>query len=434
MEKPRILVVCPTDWERAAIATPALRDRHEFLICCEELYDSIGLWRALRFDVLRYLRGVVRRYRDAGISGVLGTGDYPGCMFGAFIAEELGLPSPRARDVVLLSHKYFSRQHQRRTAPESTPAFALIDPRAPREPEAFGYPFFVKPVKGTMSIRARMVHDRGQLGQALALSLRERLQGWVVLRPYDQLLRAYAPDRAPTRMFIAEAPLRGRQVTVDGFVQDGRVTVMGIVDSIMYPGTMSFHRFEYPSTLPDSVQARMIDVATRLMEGAAPGFDHSCFNIEMFHDEATDAVSIIEINPRMSYQFSDLFERVDGMSSFAAQLMLATGVPVVWPRGAGPEGAAVSLVLRRFSDARVLSAPTREEVAAVERRFPGTQVRLLCAAGDLLSAHAQDVGSYRYCIVNAAAASADELRARCDELTAMLPFAFSSPDPAQARS
>lgn len=428
MDRPRILVVCPTDWERAAIAAAPLCDRYEFVICCEELYDSIGLWRALRFDVFDYLRGVVRRFRDAGIAGVLGTGDYPGCMFGAFIAGELGLPAPRARDAVLLSHKYYSRQHQRRTVPEATPAFALVDPRAPREPETLEYPFFVKPVKGTMSIRAQMVHDRGELTQALVLTPRERLQGWVVLRPYAQLLRAYAPEPAPLRMFIAEAPLRGRQVTVDGFVQGGVVTVMGIVDSIMYPGTMSFHRFEYPSALPAAVQARMVAIATRLMEGAAPGFDHSCFNIEMFHDEATDALSIIEINPRMSYQFSDLFERVDGMSSFAAQLMLATGVPVAWPRGAGPEGAAVSLVMRRFADARVLSVPTRAEIDAVERRFPGTQVRLLCSVGDRLSGHAQDVGSYRYCIVNAAAGSHAQLRARCEALTEMLPFVFSSPD------
>ena len=419
----RILVVCPTDWERTAVASPALQAEYEFIPCCEELYDSIGLWKALRFDVRRYLDGVAAAHRDRGLVGILATGDYPGCIFGAYLGEQLGLPAPPPREIVRLSHKYYSRELQQKLVPEATPAFAVLDPFTPRPPPTWAYPYFVKPVKGTMSIRARMVHGPEDLRRALSFSARERLRGWALLRPFAQLLHAYFPRPVPAHAFIAEAPLRGQQVTVDGFVQNGAVTVMGIVDSIMYPGTMSFQRFEYPSALPAAVQERMAALTTRLMAGS--GLDHSCFNLELFYDAERDAISIIEINPRMSYQFSDLFERVDGMSSFAVQLALATGRPVAWPRGGGPDRAAASFVMRRFTDARVLAVPQAPELAALAQRVPGAHVKILCAPGERLSDHDQDVGSYRYCIINLAAPSAEELHARYAEAEKLLAFRFA---------
>ncbi len=418
----RILVVCPTDWERTAVATPALQAQYEFFFCCEELYDAIGLWRALHFNVQRYLDRLIAEYRPRGISGILGTGDYPGCMFGAYLANGLGLPAPRARDTVLLSHKYYSRQVQRQLVPEATPDFEILDPLIVREPRRLRYPFFIKPVKGTMSIRAQLVHDRAELGHALRFSAPEALRAWILLRPFAQLLASYQDRAIPARCFIAEAPLRGVQVTVDGFVQNGRVTIMGIVDSIMYPGTSSFQRFEYPSALPAAVQQRMNDVTTRLMGGS--GFDHSCFNVELFYDKTRDLVSIIEINPRMSYQFSDLFQRVDGLSSFSVQLALATGQPVHWLAGCGPEKFAASFVLRRFSDARVVAVPNSAQLDEVAQRFPGTQVKVLCSAGERLSEHDQDVGSYRYCIINMAAPEREILHARFAAAEQILQFRF----------
>jgi hypothetical protein len=419
----RILVVCATDWERTAVAAPQLQQQYEFIHCCDELYDSLGLQQALRFNVQRYLDGVSSAHRHRGIAGILGTGDYPGCIFGAYIAEGLGLPGPRTRDIVLLSHKFYSRQLQQRLVPEATPPFKVLHGRAAHREHGLGFPCFVKPIKGTMSIRAQMVHSAPELRRALRLTFNEQLRQWMLLRPFSQLLRSYFPQPVPAHAFIAEGPLRGQQVTVDGFVQGGRVTVMGIVDSIMYPGTMSFRRFEYPSSLPAAVQARMIDITTRVMEGS--GFDNSCFNLELFYDAERDALSIIEINPRMSYQFSDLFERVDGKSSFAVQLQLATGQKVHWPRGSGADRVAASFVMRRFSDARVVAIPQAAALAEVERQVPGALIKILCAPGERLSDHDQDVGSYRYCIVNLAAPTREQLYARFARVEELLQFRFA---------
>ena len=421
-KRPKILVVCPTSWERSELAKPEQQAQYEFITCCDELYESLSVLRALRFDARAYLRATAARYRSAGLSGVLGTGDYPGCIFAAFIAEQLGLPAPTPRDAVLLSHKLYSRQRQRAVAPEATPHFAALDPRRPQRPPELGYPFFVKPMKGTMSIRAQMVDSDAALRRATHLSLRERLRAWLLLKPYGQLLAHYEAKPVPGDWFIAEAPLRGVQVTVDGFVQGGVSQVMGITDSIMYPGTMSFARFEYPSSLPPQVQARMADIANRVMSGS--GFDHSCYNIELFYDAAQDSIAIIEINPRMSYQFSDLFEQVDGQSSFAVQLALATGQKVTWQRSRGVAGAAASFVLRRFQDARVRSVPSESAQAEIVARYPGTHIKILCQPGERLSDHHQDVGSYRYGIVNMAAASREALHAAYADVEARLRFEF----------
>ncbi|HND09092.1 MAG TPA: ATP-grasp domain-containing protein [Pseudomonadota bacterium] len=421
--KPKILVVCPTDWEKDELRKPTVQAAFDFHICGEDLYEFITLEHAQAFEVRSYLMGIVDSYRSHGVSGVLGTGDYPGCMFSAFIAEQLGLPGPTPREVVLLSHKYYSRLKQRDLVPEATPHFELVDSFRPDRPKHLDFPFFVKPVKGTMSIRAQMVNSQEALERAVALTPEELLRYGAVLHAYSQLLAHYEPDPIPIHYFIAEAPLRGVQVTVDGFVQSGVSTVMGITDSIMYPGTISFERFEYPSSLPDGVQAKMVQIANRLM--SAVGFDHSCYNIEMFYDPVQDAISIIEINPRMSYQFADLFERVDGMSSFAVQLALATGKQVHWPRGQGPCKVAASFVMRRFSDAQVISVPSAAALALLQERFPGTHVELLCAAGERLSDHDQDVGSFRYCIVNMAAQSKSELYDHYAELQQILRFEFA---------
>ena len=127
----------------------------------------------------------------------------------------------------------------------------------------------------------------------------------------------------------------------------------------------------------------------------------------------------------MAGQFSDLYERVDGKSSFAVQLALATGQPVHWPRGSGADRVAASFVMRRFTDARVLKVPQAAELAAVAREVPGALIKILCAPGERLSDHDQDVGSYRYCIVNLAAPSRELLHARYAVIEKLLQFRFA---------
>ena len=426
LRKKLILVLCANSWDKQNLM-PDRHPKYEFVFAGGELIENLTIVDVLRFDIFSYMRKIADSF-DGCLDGVIGTGDYPGCMLAAGIASRLGLPTPALRDIVLLSHKFYSREIQKKHAPDATPGYETIDPfRLNRAPRALNYPIFVKPVKGTMSIRAQLVQGRAELRQALRFSLRERFAKCLLLRPYQHLLRIYSDGRVPAHHFISEEPLKGVQVTVDGFMHDASATVMGIVDSLMYSGTICFERFEYPSRLPASVQERMAEIAVRTIEGS--GLDHACFNIEMFYDEESDRVSIIEINPRMSYQFGDLYERVDGMNTYEIQLSLATSTPPCWSKGRGKCGAAASFVMRLFSDAVPTALPSREELDRVEARFPGIQVRVLCTLGERLSAQDQDVGSFRYCIVNMGASNAVQLHADYGEVRAMLTFRFSTNRP-----
>ena len=285
----RILVLCPGSWDEAALARPEVQDRYEILRAATDVWD-MPWHRVLRTDPLEYARAIARRHTGTNrVDGVVGTGDYPGSQLAAVVAAELGLPGPPFATVMRLSHKLHSREIQRRLVPEATPDFEALAPTRRRAPERLPYPFFIKPVKGTMSIGARVVASPAELPTALRLSLSDRIRKHLVLTPFQRMLVSIGEGHVPAHWFIAEEPLAGVQVTVDGFVQGGQATIMGIVDSVMYPGTMSFKSFEYPSRLPGVVQERMSALASRLMAGS--GFDHSCFNVEMFWDEARDRIA-----------------------------------------------------------------------------------------------------------------------------------------------
>ena len=82
-------------------------------------------------------------------------------------------------------------------------------------------------------------------------------------------------------------------------------------------------------------------------------------------------------------------------------------------------------VIRRFKDARVVRVPSTAEIEALERRFCGTTVKVLCEEGKRLSAQDQDVGSYRYGIVNMSGPSWDQLYADYAEAERALRFEFA---------
>lgn len=420
--KPRILVVTPTIWEIDAIKSSYLQNKYQFLVSNEDLNDFERPWIKPFYNTDSSLQKAIDIYRNR-IDGVLGTGDLYGCIFAAYISSKLCLPGSNTRSVVLLSHKYYSRQFQKSIVPEAVPNFDRIHPFSIRKPKELDYPFFVKPVKGTMSILAQMVNNSNELKKACTLFYHHLFYTWIWHRPLNQLLSSYNLNKISTFDFIAESPLYGKQVTVEGFIQKEFITIMGIVDSIIYSNTLSFQRFQYPSSLSNDIQNRMIDITIRLMSKS--GLNYSCFDVEMFYNEFDDKISIIEINPRMSYQFSDLFQRVDGISSFEIQLQLAIDTKnIKWIHGNGIDKVAASFVMRRFTDAHVLQIPDQTQIDHVINRYPGTNVKILCHKGQYLSDVDQDIGSYRYAIINMSAQTWKNLYQAYEQVQAMLIFQF----------
>lgn len=425
--KKRILFVFPTGWDRRQLEAcrEGWGDRFEPLFA-EPSAEAVSY----DFDVLDFIDRTAADWRGR-IDGVASSSDYPGAPVAAALATELGLPGPRPEAVLATSHKYLSRRSQRAAVPEAVPGFALIDsaPVSPADLAAAAakltYPCFVKPVKGAYSIHAGRIDSPGELVEFLST---EAVQTFAAryMKAFDRLLGRYLPTPVGGRYFLAEELLTGRLVTVEGYIAGGEVEILGVVDSVTDPATGSFVRFDYPSDLPAAVQEEMAAIAARAIR--ASGLESTLFNLEMIWDPATGRLAIIEINPRMCGQFSDLYAKVDGVAGYEIALALAAGEPPRRARREGRFGAAASVPLRVFELVRVTRAPTPEDVAAAEALHPGTRVWTECVTGEELVDFDwwEDGKSYRYAIVNLGAPDRATLLERLEEVKERLGYRFEA--------
>lgn len=395
-----VLVVCATirdHRELQRLARPGTKYLfHDYAsTSLEELIGGRAEGHGGAADPIAEVEQILARIDGARITAVVSTDDYPGSALAAVLAKELGLPGPEPRVNLICQHKYLSRLAQSRIVPEAVPPFLPIDVAEQAAlPEAIFFPAFVKPVKSFFSIGAQKIVSPGELIEAK--SRWAKLDDFFL--PLERLMLRYVDMGIGTIRLIAEGLLEGEQVTVDGYAYGGKVTILGVVDSIMFPGTRAFSRFEYPSSLPASVQERMADIARRLMGGL--GYDNGMFNIEMTYDQAADRIGIIEINPRMASQFSDLYEKVDGTNAYTILLDIGAGRAPTPRRRQGAYRFAASCVLRTFEDCLVAGLPSEDQLASLAELYPDVRVELHAAVGRKLSDELQDGASYRYGIIN----------------------------------
>lgn len=417
----RLLVLFPTSWDAPQLEAcrAAWEGRYEILWGAPP--DEDCRWD---FDALGYIDQLAGAAAPP-FDGVLTSSDYPGAAVAAGVARARGLPGPSPRAVLTAAHKHASRRVQQRAVPAATPRFALVDPRRPEAalPE-LAFPCFVKPVKGSFSLHARRVDSLDELlafFAAPAIQEFARFYGAI----FDRLCARYTRIATPARCFIAEELVDGLQVTVEGFAHGDRVTVLGVVDSVLHPVTRSFVRFDYPSALPPEVQRRMEAVTTRVV--TALGLRDTLFNVELTYRPDTGALFVLEVNPRICGQFADLYQKVDGTHGYEVALALAAGLVPRWHRGEGRYRRAASFPLRRFEPARVERAPGPAQVAAAEALFPQTRVWVETAAGLELAdfADGNDGASARYGVVNLGADSAEEMAARFAIVEERLGFRFA---------
>jgi hypothetical protein len=364
-----LLLVCPQERDFALVRSAGLAQRYRIRSVGGDL-DSGEVDLA---EVLEEASGVPADATD-------GTKDRS-ALLAAVVAERRGLPGPTPQALFACQHKPTSRELQRRVVPEVTPRFELLN-GAP----TFTPPFFVKPVVGRLSQLARRIDDLAELAE---------------LPSHDPYLDGYARlaelARLPTdglRGYVAEALVKGDEVTLEGYVHAGRVTVIGVTDSVMYPGTNSFERFEYPSRFSGERLEELGDIAHRLLP--ALGFDGGFFNIEFFVPQR-GRPTIIEVNGRIASQFAPLVQTLHGRSTYDVLFALACGDDPAWD-AREPDGVAVSYVVRTFEDAYVAAAPE-----------PDDGVEILARAGRRLSEQGtNDVRSFRLAIVYEAGETREE--------------------------
>ena len=419
----KILVLCPTPRE--------YRDLPELAraLGCELVFDEFGGDYFDRFlskhppidapalDIRALIEATVARHRRSGVQGVTSGVGYPGMGAASIIARRLGLPGPSPESVMRCDHKYYSRVAQRQFVPHAVPSFHLLDPADAQAIAGItDFPVFLKPVKSCMSINAHRIDGPEQL-RRVAKSARMPA-GFV--KPFDDMLQAYTSYPLHGSYLLVESLLEGSQVSLEGYVFGGRVHVMGILDAVMFPGSISFKRFQYPSSLSAAVQERMEDIARSFL--TAIGYDNAPFNIEMFYDARTDRIAIIEVNPKLASQFSDLFLKVDGQHSYRALLELALGQEPVFRKRQGGFRLAASWVLRTFEDQHVADVPSDASVAQIAAEYPDAQIEIHARSGRKLSDQMQDAHSFRYGLVNIGAASEAELERKFAAIQRRLRF------------
>jgi hypothetical protein len=390
-----ILVVCPQQRDIQAIEAAGLDRRYRIHYAGADL-DAVDLFDPAAF---------IEECDAVPADGVVGTKDRS-ALLASLIAERRGLPGPSPRALTACQFKPTARALQRAAAPGATPRFALLDGIPP-----FPAPFFVKPVVGRLSQRARRIEDPAEI-EALA-----ELDAYMSSYARIAELAGLHPDAV--RGFLAEELLEGDEVTVEGYVHEGRTTIVGVSDSVKYPGSNSFERFEFPSAHPPERQEELADIVTRVVRSL--GFDGGFFNAELFVPFDGGPARIIEVNARISSQFWRLVAAVEGRSTYEALFALACGEDPGWePRE--PHGVALSYCKRVFRDARIVAVPEPEE-----------DLELLVRPGARLSEQgANDAQSYRLAIFYEWGETRAEAVARARARSAALRFQLE-PLPTPAR-
>jgi biotin carboxylase len=321
---------------------------------------------------------------------------------------------------------------QKEVVPEIVPDFAEVDPFDPDAPDSIGleYPYWLKPVKSASSYLGFRIHDRHELQQSLAI-IRDKIGRFA--EPFNYIL-GFADLPADIAHVdgnhcIAEDIISsGEQCTLEGYVYDNNVYVYGVVDSLRGGRHQScFTRYQYPSTLPTTVQQRMIGATVKLLQHLQ--YNNGPFNIEYYWNPRKDRIWLLEINTRISKSHCPLFKMVDGEYHHAVMIALALGEAPDFPHREGYYKMAAKFMLRRYRDGTVTRVPSAQDINRVKERFPDTEVLLHVKPGQRLS-HLPDQDSYSYeiAVIFMGGDSEQQLEENYHAALEMLPFVIDKQD------
>lgn len=421
----KILVICPTNRDKSGLQQKAIAQKYDIHF---QTYDAHELerilycgtqWLTHNFDPQVVIDQLCVYVQGNKIDGVFSSEDYPGSILASVVAQKMNLIGPSIDKMLTLHHKYHAREQQQIFTPDATPSFDYLYKNNKKETH-LPKPFFVKPVKSFFSVGAQIIDNDAQDS-----SLQRSFLPDIFLQQFDWFINKYSSLKLSTGMVVVEDVLQGVQVTLEGFVAQGKVGTLGIADSIMRADCpMSFDKFIYPSQLPQDVCERMVGITKRLMRGC--GFDNSFFNIEFMYDGEKDDIKIIEVNPRMASQFADFYEKVDGKSSYEYACDIALGNTPQVQCKKGPFGVAISFVLRCLVNKKILHVPTEQEIRQATEVFPDLRLYCFVTPGTTLADTLQDGYSFRYALVHLGGKDVVDAQHRFTQCMTLLPFKFEN--------
>ncbi|WP_232330743.1 ATP-binding protein [Nocardia fusca] len=394
-------------------------------------YDTLITADEFDFDELLDRARAELRAFDGRVDAIIAHWDFPTSVLVPILADEFGLPSPGLESVLKNEHKYWSRVLQRESVPECVPDFCAFDPFDPDALDKIDipFPFWVKPIKSHSSQLGFEVTDAEVFATAIA---QIRAEIGRIADPFDRALeRVDVPEEirvAGGRTCLAEQVVTGTQAAPEGTMFRGEYHVHGLFDMRKDATGHSFAHLDYPArTVPEDVQQQMIDVTERYLRHT--GYDNGCFNSEFMWDAETGKLWLIEVNTRISQSHSNLFAKVDGSSNHGVAIDIALGDRPRMPHRKGEFAVAAQCMVPRYEDGIVRAVPGEADIAALQRRFPGTVVHIEVQPGERLSdLPNQDSYRYKLATLYIGAPDADELERRYREAIDALPFEFAETD------
>jgi len=422
MSRKNVFFVGLDDFNRQTLEDLPAREECDFhaALTLEEMRGDAAL------SIPEMLETARRRMAEVpgGAHGIASFFDFPGTILAAYLAREFGLPGPGIDPVLKCEHKFWSRLEQQKVVGDFIPTFRVFDPFD--EGDVYSglgllAPFWIKPIKSFRSFLAFAIQDERQFQDALA-QVREK--GGELTDAFAEVMElcdAPAEYRDMPETFIAESPIGGAQCTLECYACQGQIVTYGVVDSVREPDGPSFSRYEYPSMLPLEVQHRMMDVTRTFMQSI--GFENGCFNVEFFYDQTADHVWLLEVNPRPSQSHADLFSKVHGQPHFALMVDLALGRKPKPLQRQGKSNVAAHFFVRSHEPGLVAQAPTRATLSRLQRRQPGTRVKLEVKRGDDLRQLAvQDSYSFELASVYIGGRDRLDILDKYDEVLTALQF------------
>ncbi|MEW6750697.1 MAG: ATP-grasp domain-containing protein [Candidatus Latescibacterota bacterium] len=247
----------------------------------------------------------------------------------ALIARRLGLPGNSLAAAFNARSKYRMRRALER-AGVPVPRFAAVDSTRSllAACKHVGVPAILKPEWGSDSEWVARVNSPQQALEVLA-AIRRRVRVQDCIYPYR------------TGRFVLEGLLRGPEVSVEGVVQQGKVTLYAIIDKAKMDEMTFIERGECtPSLLPAAVQEEIAQMVRRGV--AALGLRNSGIHAEVKVTE--HGPRIVEIGARMGGDcIHALVKRVYGTDLAVESIRVALGLPVQAPQPA--QGYALSRTL-----------------------------------------------------------------------------------------
>ncbi|MBT8361690.1 MAG: ATP-grasp domain-containing protein [Deltaproteobacteria bacterium] len=409
-----------------------LRQLHSLARASDYRFISLISYEKIKcgkyFPVREFLQQAPRKLAnfDGTVDAIIGFWDFPVSTLLPILQKQHGLRGPSLNGVLMCEHKYWSRQKQMEVVPELIPPFQGIDPYANNTVKMckLAYPFWLKPVKSVLSYLGFLIRNESEFETALSV-IKKCISRYA--EPFNFILDQADLPEAMKKIdgyhCIAEGLIStGYQCTLEGYVHNGDVQVYGVVDSIREgEHQTSFSRYQYPSTLPDDVQQRMIEATARVITHL--GYDNWPFNIEFYWNNFNDTIHLLEINTRISKSHCPLFKMVDGEYHHDVMIDIALGNKPEFPYRQGRYSTAAKFMLRCHQDGRVVAVPSKEEIARLKERFEGTEVVINVNAGTRLSElRDQDSYSYEIADVFLGADSSNELVKRYREAMSILTF------------